>query len=345
MNGWQAGVGGWSALFVGLAVQAGAWWPALSQQQDWVTPVQQVGSSGHQLEVARRLMGQAHEFDFGPWRLLAEQSLAPRTRRHLEGVAESLADAYRSRLKVEPVKTDAWIVVFANDNDYKQFRDRFGNGLTGATEGHATDGLAATYVGRHSRDHLAALVVHEGVHLLNRATFTDRLPTWLDEGLATSLSYNRVDSDGRLILGTIASRSKTTSNSRRLPDGRQQTTHRIRLEGPVAALLAYSESPSQWPPLSALSEDWTRKSGRDLEVAYPQAGFFVRYLLDGADRDTQLAFRALLSDLARRPRPELVAALENRLPELEPGFRRWLDALARDSLARVGPTNLPTTAR
>lgn len=328
----------------GLTLQFLAAAPAHPQQQDWVTAIQPVGSPGHQLEVARRLMRQPREFAFGPWLLLAEESLSTRTHRDLEDVARSLADSYRQRLKVEPTEPEAWFVLFDSEADYRGFRDRFGTGLTGATEGHATDGLAATYVGRHTRDHLAALVIHEGVHLINRATFRDRLPTWLDEGLATSMSFNRVDSRGRLLLGTIASRSKTTSDSRQLPDGRRQTTHRIRLEGPMAALLAYSENPSQWPTLSDLTDDWSRKSGRDLKLAYPQAGFFVRYLLDGADRDHQLAFRALLADLTQRPRPELIAALENRLPELEPGFRKWLEALADDSLARVGGTGPPPGA-
>lgn len=332
------------ALLVGLALPALTIQSATAQEGDWVTPIQVAGSREHQLQVARRLMRAPAEFRFGPWRLLAEENLKAHTRRELAQTAAALADSYRRRLQVEPVEPDAWFVLFGSDDEYRRFRTQFGSGLTGATEGHATDGLAATYVGRHGRDHLTALVIHEGVHLLNRATFGDRLPIWLDEGLATSMSYNRVDGRGRLLLGTIASRSKTTSNVRRLPDGRQKTTHRIRLEGPMAALLDYSERPAAWPPLAELANDWDRRSERDLELAYPQAGFFVRYLLDGADRDTQLAFRALLTDLARRPRPELVAALERRLPDLEPGFRRWLGELARESLARVGPSSGPPGA-
>ncbi len=308
-------------------------WP---QQQEWVvSPAKPIGSRDHQLEVARRLMRKPRTFPFGDWTLLAESTLTRRLRQPLVAVARTLPDSYGQRLQIEPIVEDAWFLLFAEEDDYQSFRQQFSQGLTGATEGHAGNGLAATFVGDHTRDHMAALVIHESVHLLNRSTFADRLPTWLDEGLATSLSYNRVSADGEILLGTISSRSLSTSRSEQLPDGRRRTTHQIRLEGPMAALLSYSERPQDWPPLTALAQDWSQLA--HLELLYPTAGFFVRYLLDGADRDTQLAFRALLVDLTRRPRPELISSLESRLPELEPGFRRWMDQLAHRSLRQIGP--------
>ena len=319
-----------------VLLQAGVHGHVWAQQQDWVVgTAHAIGSREHQIQVARRLMRDPHTFSLGNWTLLAESELSRRLRQPLVSVARALPGAYRQRLQIEPIVDDAWFLLFGDEEDYQRFRAEFGHGLTGATEGHAGNGLAATFVGNHTRDHMIALVIHESVHLLNRSTFADRLPTWLDEGLATSLSYNRVGRDGEILLGTISSRSLSRSRSEQLPDGRRRTTHEIRLEGPMAALLSYSERPQDWPPLSALAKDWSQLN--DLESVYPTAGFFVRYLLDGADRDTQLAFRALLVDLSRRPRPELVSALESRLPELEPEFRRWMDQLARRSLRQVGP--------
>lgn len=328
-----------STAGVGLALLVASLSAIHGQNGDsWVvSPVRSIGSRDHQLAVARGMLADAEEHTLGPWTLLTDASVSTRTTDFLRSVCTQLPSSYRQRLGVDPRVGDSWLVLFPDKDGYHNFRARFGTGLTEAAEGHATVGLAATFVGDHTRDHLAALVVHESIHLLNRATFDDRLPTWLDEGLATSLSHNRIDSDGRLLLGTISSRSRSAVNRQRLPDGRSQTVHRIQLQGPMAALLAYSERPQDWPPLAALTADWSQTPDSRLELLYPQAGFLVRYLLDGADRDTQTAFRALLAELAVRPRPELVTAFENRLPDLDRGFRRWLGQIARQSLAQLKP--------
>ncbi len=291
-------------------------------------------TTGQQVEFAKTILQRPFEYPFGSGQLLAESRLATETRGELQAIANALRDSYQARVRVQSTPPDSWFILFADEKQYRRFRRQFGQGLPRQAEGHASGKLAATFVSGHSPDHLRSLVIHETVHLLNRATFEDRLPSWLDEGLATSLSYNRVDANGHLILGTISSTSSTSVSHKNGPGGRRTTTHRIELEGPMAALLKYSEQPQSWPPLGSLLGDWSDKHG-DLELLYPQAGLLVRYLFDGVDGDTQREFRALLRELATRNRPELVRAFEGQFRRIEPGFGRWLDQLANQSLAQL----------
>ncbi len=282
-------------------------------------------------------MPQPHEIELQNWHLLADASLTPRLRDLVARTLNQLAEAYEHRLGVTPPsESQRWLVLFPDRSAYRTFRAQFGAGLPDNTEGHARGSLAATYTKELSRDHLLSLIIHEGTHVLNWATFADRLPQWLEEGLATSLSYNRVNGKGKIVLGTISSTSMSRSQKVGNASGRNATLHQIRLEGPVAALLDYSEKPQGWPPLHSLPSSWQGPT-EELRWRYPQAGFLVRYLHDGADRDTQLLFRDLLRELSARDRPELVHALEAQLADIQASFLNWLERTARQSRAHLGP--------
>ena len=138
----------------------------------------------------------------GPWRLLTDVASGLLT--GLDAVARNLADAYRARygLATGPGPGQV-LVIFASDVRYRAFAAADDSAMPG-TRGHASGGLAAFTMGRDPVE-TRMLLVQGLTRLLSRNALGERIPAWLDEGLAEDLAWCRVDSEGRLQPDTLDS--------------------------------------------------------------------------------------------------------------------------------------------
>ena len=141
-----------------------------------------------------------HEARLGPWRLLTDVAKGELV--GLELVAAHLAETWRARYGADADAVPGQsIAIFSSEARYRVFAQADGSRLL-TTRGHAGGGLAAFAAGRNALETRVALV-HELTHLLDRNAFGDRLPAWVDEGMAEDLAWCRVDSAGRLEPGTL----------------------------------------------------------------------------------------------------------------------------------------------
>lgn len=269
----------------------------------------------------RQLAAGAIESRLGPYRLYSDAD--PGLFGFLGRVAAAVEPAYVERYRRTPLGTPAEAVaIFAREEDYRAYQaseERLGRL---PASGHAVGGMAALWVGGRRRDEIAATLVHELTHLLNRRALGPALPPWLDEGMAEDLAAAAIGPAGDLDpegLGGAVER-----------DGLSVTYH-----GPRAALsvLATAGEAGELPRLSALSRlDWDSfVLPARREVYYPQAGFFVRYLSSGEDGALAPGFHAFLAAVADGGPPDgaaLVGHLERSWDALEWGFERWLRAAA-----------------
>jgi hypothetical protein len=175
----------------------------------------------------------------------------------------------------------------------------------------------ALYDGGRRRGDVAATLVHELVHLLNRRSLGPALPPWLDEGLAVDLGLSEIDAAGGLVPG-------------RLGGAVVEDASRIELAGAPAALhkLRGAYERGALPPLASLLElDWEGfVAGERIELHYAAAWFFFRYLLDpvsGLEAGTR-AFFASVAAGGPADAEVLRARLGRSWPELEAGLRAWV---------------------
>jgi hypothetical protein len=256
----------------------------------------------------------------------------------LGAVAANLEAAYRERLALEPLPAAGEaVLLFSREEDYRAFSDSETTLEHLDAHGHAGNGLAALALGDRPREETRLLLVHELVHLLNRRTLGADLPPWLEEGLAEDLAFCRVDSQGRLRLGTLAGDVRVTTAP---TGGADRALRQVVVRGPRAALglLADRLGEPGVPSLAELVElpwsEFVEPGGRD--TLYPLAGFFVRYLFDGAGGRWATAFRSYLATLAAGERPDpasLAASLGTGWAELQPAFATWTRNLAAQTQA------------
>jgi hypothetical protein len=253
----------------------------------------------------------------GPYPLYTD---APRgTLFALDRVAAGVEPAYRARYGRQPLGTALEsVVLFHREDDYRRFQaaDRVLAGLPAA--GHTSDGLVAAYVGAQSPAEVAATLIHELAHLLNRRALGPALPPWLDEGIADDLAGSEVGEGGELRPGRI---------------GGSVVEHpgRLELRGAVAALRQVDQAfaAGRAVPLSRLTAmDWEAfVRSDDSQLHYAQASFLVRYLLDGGDPALAGGFRRFLAAVAAGGSPD-GAALRDELGltwgELEAGMGAWV---------------------
>lgn len=294
------------------------------------------------LDRAREIMGEgAREGTLGPYPLLTDLR-DDRLVEPLEAVVAGLDEAYRERFGLDPgpPRGEA-IVIFARERDYRTF-EREDLRLAGLeTLGHTTPALmtptdspeeaviatlTVTFAGRRNLEELREIVVHELTHMLNRRALGPLVPAWLEEGLAEDLAYCRVDSDGRLELGSMGGTSKTVHYFWARDIDRLRTTV-TGSRAALAALLSAWRTPYR-PELDLLAElSWqmlVEPASRPL--LYAQSAFLTRYLLDAGGDESAQRFRAYLAAVADG---ELAAdTLWNRLgtpaADLEEDFYLWL---------------------
>lgn len=253
----------------------------------------------------------------GPYPLYTD---APRgTLFALDRVAAGVEPAYRARYGRQPLGTALEsVVLFHREDDYRRFQaaNRVLAGLPAA--GHTAGGLVAAYVGGQRPAEVAATLVHELAHLLNRRALGPVLPPWLDEGIADDLAGSEVGARGELRPGRI---------------GGSVVEHPARLEfrGAVAALRQVDQAfaSGRAVPLERLTAmDWEAfVRSDDSQLHYAQASFLVRYLLDGGDPALAGGFRRFLAAVAAGGAPD-GAVLRDELGltwgELETGMADWV---------------------
>ncbi|HEX2251688.1 MAG TPA: hypothetical protein VHQ65_00300 [Thermoanaerobaculia bacterium] len=252
----------------------------------------------------------------GPYTLYSDAS--PAVLAYLAPAVEQVEEVYRRRYGVTPVgEAREAVVVFAREEDYRRFQglERQLGGLPAG--GHAGFGLAAVYAGRRGRVDVAATLVHELGHLLNRRALGPALPPWLDEGLADDLAASYIGPDG--------------IDPRRLGGTRVRSGNRVDFHGALSALrhLMRGWREGRVPPLERLvALDWegfVRSDDRPLH--YAQAGMFFRYLLSSGEPELAAGLRRFLARVAAGG-PASGEALRHELgrswQELDTGLRRWV---------------------
>ena len=246
-------------------------------------------------------------------------------------VVGSLEAIYLRRYGRRPIGTPAEaIVLFAAESNYRLFQsgDQRLAGVTAST-GSAGSGIVATYRGSRSDDEFLGTLVHEVGHLLNRRALGPSLPSWLDEGIADDLGASRIDSAGRLLVGTW---------SRTLDERGSE----IRISGGEAALRDLAEHlvpadgrPEGFDLGAALALDWEAFVADDsAELNYAAAAAFIRMLL--AEVTTAEHFRGWLAEVAHGASPEAEEfrrALGRSWSELEGDLATWV----QKELAQLPP--------
>jgi hypothetical protein len=247
-------------------------------------------------------------------------------------VAAAVPKAYAERYELDPGdETLEAVVLFSRDEDYRAFAQTITD-APGLPIGHATQGLAVVSVGKRSRDEVAAVLVHELTHLLNRRVFREREIPWLDEGMGNDLAYCQIKRwSGEIDLGTLGGRSVVIDRPGYLVGGQSRVDREIRLEGPVASLSLLRESSAQLPlDLLFNLAPGEFMDPHDLRTRYDQSTFLIRFLLDSGDAELATAFRGFLRYLAEHEPTGVVvdfaAHAELDVDALNQGYSDWLRA-------------------
>lgn len=210
------------------------------------------------------------------------------------------------------------VVLYAEEGAYRVFQAQ-SNSLRGlASSGHHNKGVVTLYAGDRHPDDVAATLVHELVHMMNRRAIGPALPSWLDEGLCEDLAMSKIDGKGHLLPGEIGGRI-VRSSSRVDFDGALTSFFRLRSE-----LLAH-----KLPTLRELAAlDWEGfVHSEQRRHFYDLAGAWVRYLVEGEEGRRAAGWERFLDGVVSGGPADadaLFAALGEDGEVVEAGFRAWL---------------------
>lgn len=254
----------------------------------------------------------------GPWTLWTDTADVDLLER-LQGILSGLEAVYTARYGRKPLGTPLEVVVLYDDEAVYREIQAGTEGLLGlVAAGHTVSGLSLSFVGGRSHDAVAATIVHELVHTINRRALGPVLPSWLDEGIAEDLATSRLGPAGPL--------PGTLSGERRAGDGT------FTLSGGIAALYRLRDQvrTASLPSVENLvALDWeafVRPGAASLH--YAQAAFFLRFLLDGEDGRYAEGFRSFLAGVAAGESvagPVLLRHLDESWTVLNARFQLWLE--------------------
>lgn len=282
-------------------------------------PVPALAPDAARLARARALLGDERPGErLGPYPLYTDHA-DPHLVAFLGRAAEGVEAAYRQRYGREPLGEAAEaVVLFSREAGYRAFQEGEQRlaGLRAA--GHAGYGLVALYAGGLGREEVAATLVHELTHLLNRRALGPALPPWLDEGLAGDLASSAFGPAGDLQPDRLGGAVRRAGDRIDFHGARASVRHLAdALDAgslvPLGELLALPWEEFVRPPLS--------------ERHYAESAFLVRYLLAGEGGELASGFRAFLAAVSRGE-PATAEALARHLGRpwslTELGFRTWL---------------------
>jgi hypothetical protein len=248
-------------------------------------------------------------------------------------VVTRLPEAFRARYGLDPgEEAQEAIVIFSREADYRAYAREL-SAAGGYAQGHTSQGLAVVFVEAQTPAEVAAILVHELTHLLNRRVLKTAPHPWLEEGMGNDLAYCAITKrSGRLQLGTLGGQSVIVELPIYLAGGASRVDRQVYLKGPMAALslLQRRHRSNELLPLAQLMNmGWNEFiDPENLRERYDQSAFLVRYLLGSDDSRLAPGLRAHLSALAVGARAgpvELLGHLRCDLADVERGFARWLD--------------------
>ncbi len=269
------------------------------------------------LAFARELVGpQVSEASVGVYRLVSG-GVDPELISFLDRLVRPLETIYAERYGVAPIgAARGAIILFARHDDFAAYQEReisLGglnvSGVTGA-------GIVAVDLEGRERLEVAATVVHEITHLLNRRALGPALPAWLEEGLADDLAHSEVDPEGKLETARLG------GVSRERWDGWEW---RGALASAITLRRAVDQGQLQ-PLAELLALDWREfVATDDDQLNYAQASFWIRHLL--ADPELASRFRDFLASVAAggsvEP-DELGRQLGREWRTLDDDYARWI---------------------
>jgi hypothetical protein len=274
------------------------------------------------IESARSLLGQENgKFrNLGGWPLYTDVEDDDELTR-LDRVARQVREIYEGRFGLRPGDDPSRaVVLYRNEDSYRRFTREFTNIGELHGDGHADDAMAALYLDTTDEIDVAAILVHELTHLVNRDVFRRPVKTWVEEGLANDLGLSRIDARGNIAPGTLGVRNtrSTTSGgqfvwSELLRDWREDRTKL----NPVTDLLDFA-----W---AEFVNDRYRRSN------YAQSTFLIRYLLDEGTAQSRRGFQDFLAGASRggpSGTDALTSALGTSAAELRSEYERWLSRRA-----------------
>lgn len=288
--------------------------PLLGRDPAPVLPVEARPPDEEKLARARALLQDPSTWELGPYELHTDVRDALLLDL-LDQTATALEVVYRERFDLEPVGRPAEaIVLFSKESGYRRYQAQEGRlrGLPAA--GHAGSGLVALFVGEQEPAQVAATLIHELTHLLNRRSLGPALPPWLDEGLAEDLTWSRLDAFGRPLPGTWGGVVRETEEVI-VRWGGSAVRDRYRRAVARAELIPLDELfRMEWRDFVSLRDG----------LAYVQAGLWVRWLLD---REPRERFHRFLEHTSRgEPITEerLLETIGLSWEEMEAGVKEWV---------------------
>ena len=293
--------------------------PPYGESPEPPKPLKPRSPDPEQLAIARGLLGdEARQGRLGPFDLYTNVA-DPDLLDLLHRVALATESVYRKRYGLEPVGTPAEaIVLYRNEGPYRvlELRSPKISGLH--SSGFHGAGLVALFVEGRPQGEVAATLLHELVHLLNRRSLGPALPPWIDEGLADELAHAAIDAEG------VPQPSQLSGAPQRISGG-------VRLFGGYTALATVLRARKQGhlPTLENLvAQDWeTFVGGGKIHLHYATSAFFVRYLLESHHAP---GFQNFLTGISRGQPPEgatLLQDLGTDWPTLDDEFHKYLQSL------------------
>jgi hypothetical protein len=299
--------------------------PPLGSAPEPVRPVPALPPDPGRLARAREMLGTVAAASasapgrLGPYPLLTDVE-RPDLLAFLSRAAEAAETVYEARYGRKPLGEPAEaVVLFADPRRYQAFQASEARLAGLAASGHSGHGIVALYAGAESPAPIAATLVHELTHLLNRRALGPALPPWLDEGLAGDLGGSAFSAEGDLLPELLGGEAVASPG-------------RIDYHGSRAALSRLAEAieagsaPSLEVLLTLPWEEFVDPARS--ELCYAASALFIRYLLTAEDGSLAVPFRGFLAAVAEGRPPSadaLVQHLGRPLPRLEPGFRAWVE--------------------
>lgn len=240
----------------------------------------------------------------------------------LDRAASQAEAVYRQRygrpLEGDPAEA---VLVFAEEGTYRLYQTREARLQGLPAGGHSGRGLVALWVGDRTPHEIAATLLHELAHVLNRRAVGPALPPWLDEGMAEDLSLSQVTESGDLrperLGGATVRRAATVGPGR------------IEYQGAIASLRSLNAAFARsGPPRleELLSLDWDRfVRSDDRTLHYAHAGYFIRYLVETPELAE--GFRRFLDRVAAggpATGPALREDLDRTWQQLDDGLAQWV---------------------